>query len=331
MAPTDKRHNWFGLVFAYRLDGQGGGTPLGWKDIEERSPGAADNVWLHLDLRHPNALHWLRQDSGLDALTVDGLAAARASPRLVQRDDTLLLILKGIDYRAGAQAGDMVAMRLWTDGRLLISCRRERVRAVADLAQELGEGQGPADIDGLIAALTDRLMTHADDVLEDLLQETHRIGHASDAKHTENLVAELAMLRRRMMRMRFHLVPQRRALGRLGAARLPWLGEQARRQVRDVADRCLQATDGLYAAGEITEITQDEILQRSSETTERRLFSLTVITAVFLPLTFITGLLGVNLAGIPDADDPYSFLVLCLLLGGLVGAQLWMLRRKGWL
>lgn len=88
---------------------------------------------------------------------------------------------------------------------------------------------------------------------------------------------------------------------------------------------------GLEAAQQISAITQEEILQRSTEKTERRLFSLTVLTAIFLPLTFITGLLGVNLAGIPDANDPWSFLLLCLLLGILVAAQLWYLRRKGWL
>lgn len=331
--PTGTRlKDWFGLAFAYRLDGTGGGIPVGWADLEQGAANAGAPLWIHLDLRHPNAGRWLRQDSGLDALTVQALTTTNAAPRLVRRGDALLLVLKGIDQRAEAVPGDMVAARLWTDGRRLISCQTEPLRAVADLHRELRHGTAPAGIGGLVADLADRLMTHTDDVLEELQAETHRIGHAGHrARHTENLVAELADLRRRMIRMRFHLTPQRRALAQLAAGRQPWLADADRRRVREVADRCHHATEGLIAAGDISEITQDEILQRASETTERRVYSLTVITAIFLPLSFITGLLGVNLAGIPDASDPLAFLILCLFLLLIVLVQLWLLRRKGWL
>jgi len=330
--PAAKRlHRWFGLAFAYRLDGQGGGTAIGWRDLATRDPAVPEPTWVHLTLRHPNALRWLREDSGLDELTVDALTATNAGPRLVRRGDSLLLVLKGIEH-SNAAPGDMVAARLWSDGRLLITGEQERLLAVEDLQHALARGVGPADLGALIAELADQLMTHTDDVLEDLAEATQRIGRAGNrARHTENLVSELADLRRRMIRMRFHLQPQRRALAQLAAGGPRWLGDQPRRAIREVADRCLHAIDGLNAAAEITEITQDEILQRSSETTERRVYSLTVITAIFLPLTFITGLLGVNLAGIPEANDPWAFLALCGFLASLTAALLWLLHRKGWL
>ncbi|MCG6942826.1 MAG: hypothetical protein LJE69_16435 [Thiohalocapsa sp.] len=332
MPTLDRLHQWFGLAFAYRLDGRGGGTPISWRELAERDPAAPEQIWVHLILRHPNALRWLREDSGLDELTVDALTATNAGPRLVRRADTLLLLLKGIEQSSTARPGDMVAARLWTDGRLLISGQQERLLAVQDLHRALAHGTGPCDIGEIIADLADLLMTHTDDVLEELEEATRRIGRAANrARHTEDLVAELATLRRRMIRMRFHLQPQRRALADLAGGGPHWLRDEPRRAVREVADRCLHAIDGLSAAGEITEITQDEILQRSSETTERRVYSLTIITAIFLPLSFITGLLGVNVAGIPDANNPIAFLLLCLFLAGITLAQLWLLHRKGWL
>ncbi|WP_295882409.1 CorA family divalent cation transporter [uncultured Thiohalocapsa sp.] len=330
MPALDRLHNWFGLAFAYRLDGAGGGTPIGWADLT--GPWPHGQTWLHLDLRHPNARRWLREDSGLDSLTVEALTVPRAMPRLARRGEHLLLVLKGIDQGLDAVPGDMVAARLWTDGRRLVSCQTERLRAVEDLQAEIRRRTGPADIGGIVADLADRLMTHTDDVLEELQGATQRIGRAGNrARHPENLVAELATLRRRMILMRFHLTPQRRALSQLAAARESWLGAADRRLVREVVHRCQHAIEGLVAAGDITEITQDEILQRSSETTERRVYSLTVITAIFLPLSFVTGLLGVNVAGIPDADDPLAFVILCLFLLLVALVQLWLLRRKGWL
>jgi len=68
-----------------------------------------------------------------------------------------------------------------------------------------------------------------------------------------------------------------------------------------------------------------------SEKTERRIYTLTVLAAIFMPLSFVTGLLGVNLAGIPEATDPLAFLALCGLLSVIVLVQLLILRLKGWL
>jgi zinc transporter len=175
------------------------------------------------------------------------------------------------------------------------------------------------------------MITHLEDLIHEQFEAAHTIGHRSDGKPTEDLVSELAHLRRVTVRMRRFLGLQRRALARLAAGREDWFSAANRGLAREVVHQCVSYIEGLDAAREICEITQDEILQRSTEKTERRLFSLTVITAVFLPLTFITGLLGVNLAGIPDANNPVSFLILCIILGALVALQLWYLRRKRWL
>jgi zinc transporter len=243
----------------------------------------------------------------------------------------MLLILKGVNFTTGALPTDMVTLRLWTDGRRVITCRREPVRATSDMSRRLQERHGPIDVGDIITDLASLMVAHMEDMINDQLLASHRIGRLSDSKPTEDLVSELAHLRRVMIRMRRFLAPQRRALAQLAATRQPWLSDSNRALAREVVHQCIQYIEGLDAAQEISEITQDEILQRSTEKTERRLFSLTVITAIFLPLSFITGLLGVNLAGIPDAEDPWSFLILCILLGLLVGAQLWYLHRKGWL
>lgn len=329
----------FGLVCAFRLDGQGGAEALRWADLEplpelERQPAlgpCSGPCWIHLDLKHGNAQRWLRSQSGIEPMVVEALTDARVTPRFDQRGRSMLLILKGINFRPGATPMEMVALRLWTDGERVISCRREPVRAASELQRSLRNGQGPTDLGDLICQVADLMTQHMEELINEQFDEVHRIGHLTDAKPTEDLVAELAHLRRVMIRMRHFLGPQRRALERLAASRQPWLSKDNRELVGEVVHQCTQYIEGLDAAQRISEITQEEILQRSTEKTERRLFSLTVITAIFLPLTFITGLLGVNLAGIPDASDRWSFLLLCLLLALLVAAQLWYLRRKGWL
>lgn len=331
--------NRFGLVCAFQLDRKGGGKPLGWKQLKPTQeqpeqlsrPRGEAPIWVHLDIKHSNAKRWLAEHSGIDPMIQEALVAPRVSPRFDQRGGWMLLILKGVNFKPGAIQSDLVALRIWTDGQRVITCRREPVRATVELQRSLRDGCGPVDPGGIITELADLMIGHMEDLISEQFEETHRIGHLSDNMPAEDLVAELAHLRRVMIRMQHFLGPQRRALARLAASQQSWLSDRNRALAREVVQQCVQYIEGLDAAQKISEITQEEILQRSTEKTERRLFSLTVITAIFLPLSFITGLLGVNLAGIPDAGDPWSFFLLCLFLGALVGLQLWILRRKGWL
>ena len=57
----------------------------------------------------------------------------------------------------------------------------------------------------------------------------------------------------------------------------------------------------------------------------------TIVATVFLPLGFVTGLLGVNVGGIPGTDSAWAFTILCLIVGGLTALEVWLLRRVGWL
>jgi zinc transporter len=242
----------------------------------------------------------------------------------------ILISLRGVGVDPDTR-GETLSVQLWSDGRRSITFRAQNVWAIADIQRDLERGHGPRNSGDFVAELADRLVGRMDDVIAHMEAETHRLGHAGAHGDTGKLVGELAQLRRRMLRLRRYLGPQRRALSVLASAKVDWLETDDRGQLRAVAEQTAEYAEGLDAALAITAITQDELLQRSSEKTERRIYTLTVLTAIFMPLGFITGLLGVNLAGIPDATDPMAFLFLCGLLVVIVLVQLLILCLKGWL
>jgi zinc transporter len=213
----------------------------------------------------------------------------------------------------------------------VITCRDRHLSAIADIRRDLEHGQGPRSGGELIVTLSDRLVDRMDDVIGDAEAQTHRLGHAGAQSDTGQLVGELAELRRRMMRLRRYLGPQRRALAVLAAAPVDWLDAEDRDRLRAVAEQTAEYAEGLDSALAITAVTQDELLQRSSEKTAKRMYALTLLTGIFMPLTFVTGLLGVNLAGIPGAESSMAFLVLMALLFIVVLFQLLILRWKRWL
>lgn len=321
-----------GIICAYRLDANTPRELLPGQAVEAfRKASGERALWLHLDLGHPGARRWLREESGLDPLMAGFLMGHNPRPRVAVQGDQALISLRGPIRGSEPGHDDMGSLQIWTDGRRILTCRDRPSQAIARLRQALEHGEISGEVGDLLARLAGFLMEPLDDLIAAAEAETHRLGHAGAKRDTVRLVGELASLRRGMIRLGRHLLPQRRALTRLAASELTWLQPRDRRVLRSVGEQTSEYADTLRAALEIAEITQDEILQRSSERTEQRLYLLTVLSAIFMPLTFITGLLGVNLAGIPDAQDPLAFLVLCTVLLVILTALLWVLRRQDWL
>ena len=81
---------------------------------------------------------------------------------------------------------------------------------------------------------------------------------------------------------------------------------------------------------ERAQIVKDELSNALSNEMNRNLYQLSLITAIFLPLGFLTGLLGINVGGIPGAEVPTAFWIFCGLLSLIVGLQLAMFQRLRW-
>jgi zinc transporter len=88
--------------------------------------------------------------------------------------------------------------------------------------------------------------------------------------------------------------------------------------------------EDLDAARDGAAVTQEELASRQAEMINKRLYVLSIVAAIFLPLGLVTGVLGVNLGGIPGSDWPYGFTVLCVIMAGLISAQFWIFRKLGW-
>jgi zinc transporter len=319
-----------GLVFAYRLDRTGGGRLIKPDEVASSWQEEAFD-WLHFDRRYKGMEDWLSAHTNLDPPAVQFLLGGNPRPRVLVHGDEVLMSLRGLIPDPGAPPDDMHSIQIWTDGRRIITCRKRQHSAIASVRQAIERGDAPTDPGDMLSRLGELLATEMDSVIAEAEALTHSLGHRGASGHAEDLVGELAHLRRRMIRLQRYLAPQRRALVNLASSGVSWLDTEERRLLRAVGEQTAEYSDGLHAALEIAEITQDELLQRSSERTNRRLYMLTILSATFLPLTFLTGLLGINVAGIPDAENPLAFALVCTLLALIVLLELWVFKRKGWL
>ncbi|MBF0281920.1 MAG: zinc transporter ZntB [Zetaproteobacteria bacterium] len=313
--------------YAYSLVDQ---RALNWVDrLQWAQTGEA--VWVHIDYSNGEMQRWLQEEVGLDPLVVDALIMEDTRPRVTTIGTGMLIVLRGVNLNEGADPEDMVAIRLWIDAGRVISTSKRALRSVADIARTLDQGEGPHDTSTLLAHLLDRLidrMANLVDAFEDELDvlEDRVLAHDVDAE----VRLHLAELRRRVITTRRYLAPERDALERLTMEPHGWLMEGNRMHIREIANHLVRYVEALDTVRDRAMVTHEELQSRLSEQMNMRMYTLTIVAAVFLPLGFLTGLFGVNVGGIPMAENSWGFTIFVVGMLLLFGLQLFYFYRKRW-
>ena len=160
----------------------------------------------------------------------------------------------------------------------------------------------------------DKIVRLEDDILE------HRIPSRR----------ELVEIRRQLIVLRRYLAPQRDVFSRLANEKISWLEKDDHRHLQDIADRMGRWLEDLDASIARTSLLADEINALMTEAMNRRTYIMSLFAMVFLPLSFCTGLLGVNLGGIPGNDSPWGFVGFCLLLLIFASSIITWLKLRKW-
>jgi zinc transporter len=168
-------------------------------------------------------------------------------------------------------------------------------------------------LEPLIEMLGDRL----DEVEETLI--THRTERAQD---------NLEHLRRTLINFRRLVWPQRDALTTLEIEDLSFFSDRDRLRLRDAAMRTARIGDELQALSERAVLVHEEIIDDRAEQMNRTMLLLAAVTVVFSPLTLITGMLGMNVSGIPLAENNGGFWFVCVALIVLAVGLVWWMRKS---
>ena len=296
-----------GLVFACLLDGQGGGRALDWEGVESWGP--QDGVlWVHLDYNVAAARDWILRRSGMPETAAETLTAGETRPRSLQLTQGTLVTLRGVNLNPGADPEDMVSIRTWLERERIVTTRHRLVLSVQDIRADIERGQGPLGPGDFLARLTHRLADRIGDTVERLEEELARAEQEVTDADIAAFRARLSALRRETAGIRRYLAPQRDALDRLYRQPGGLLREAEAADLREQADRITRYLEDLELARERALVIQEELMNRLALEQNSRMYLLSLVAAVFLPLTFATGLLGMNVAGLPGTEDPAAFM-----------------------
>ena len=319
-----------GLIFAYIMDGDGGGSAVDRQGISDWRP-EKGLLWIHLDYSNEQVKQWLQTESKLSALSCDILMEQETRPRFITIQEGFLLILRGVNCNPGSDPDDMVALRMSFEENRVITIRHRRVMAINDIQEATEAGRGPKSAVGFLTMVIDRIVNRMGDVVAEIDDQVDELEDTVLTAESYELRSQLAKIRRQIIGLRRYIAPQRDVMARLQNEPLEWLSDKAKLHLRELLERTARFVEDLDSARDRAAITQEELNNRLSEQMNKAMYTLSIVAAIFLPLSLLTGLLGINVGGIPGTENKWAFSVVTIFLISIGVVLIGWFKKIKWL
>lgn len=298
-------------------------------DIDDPSA-SSKPMWLHLDYSESDCAETLKA-LDLPGNIVDSLVRSTTRPRTIAEGNGFAVFLRAVNLNPGDDPDDMVSLRAWVEGNRLITVRQRRVFSIQDIRKELEAGTGAKDIQGLFMLIIERLADRISEVVDDIEEKVGGFEDSIETSNSNEVRIAVSSLRRQAAQIRRYLAPQRDALDSFYRLSRDFLSEKLGFELHEQTDRIIRYVEDLDLVRERCLVLQEELMNRIAQEQNARMYVLSIVAAIFLPISFITGLFGMNVAGLPGLDEPMAFNFVAFGMGVIVTGIIVYFRTRKWL
>lgn len=317
-----------GFVWAYRFDANGRPSLIPRDIVPELHP-PEGFVWLHVDLVHTRAQSWIGE--------LDLPEAAREtllSREMHQRLDHSASLAWGVSHdlirEVGDKSEDVGALRWIIGDDFILTGRRDALHATRMTADALNRGESVSSPSALLEQIIAYIIDDITDAVIRLLDETDTVEDDILIDKLHDGPQRVGAMRRTAVRLHRQLAGLHVLFRRFGETQS---GRSMPDAVKGAAQRLLHRIDALHhdvqSVQERARLLQDEIAALLASRTNRQLYVLALLTALFLPATFITGLFGINVKGLPWVESDFGAVFVTLTCIGAALFTLILLRKQG--
>jgi zinc transporter len=262
-------------------------------------------VWVHIEDTGAPTLSVL-DGQGIPEVAANALVATETRPRCDRLEEGAILNLRGPGAPDVDVSDRLVSLRMWVRGGRVNSLTRQRLPATAVVMAKMKAGllHDPGD---LVAAFARAISAELDPQVADLGDRLDDCESELSGGNVYRLRGAITHIRSEAIAYRRFVAPDRDALQTLAQLDFPWIAEEDRLHIREAADRFARMAEELEAVRERSALLHEQLTDLRAEEVDQRSLLISVFAFIFLPLTFITGLLGMNVAGIPYAHEPWAF------------------------
>lgn len=318
-----------GLIHALVFDKKGAAKNIDINDIHGLKY-KDDPIWLHFNYENEDTQNYLKKNSKLDEIVSDALLTNETRPRVASIGNNLLIALRGVNLNPNSDPEDMVSIRLYIEENLIITTKRRDLLSVNDIVIKLKRGNGPKSSIEFLIDLCDALTNRMQGVIENLDEKVSLIEEILLEDKSGVNRTEILSLKKETLIIKRYISPQKEALNRLCHEKISWINEHDRMELKEITDSLYRYVEEIDTIKDRISYIQEELSNKLNEQMNSKMYLLSIISAIFLPLGFLTGLLGINVGGIPGAENQNSFMIFVGILFTIGIFQYIYFKNKKW-
>ena len=302
------------------------------------SLGHPDRTWIHVTGRPDSELlNDLGRLFGLHPLALEDVLTSGQRPKAESYGSQLFVVMSEPRSTPDGMVASQVSMFLGKD--FIVSFQDEDddlFQPVRKRLRQPGSRIRQKGIDYLFYALIDVVIDRKFPLLEELGERIEEVEDELLDRPSMASVGRIHQLKRDLLLLRRYLWPEREVVGRLLRDEDPLIGQDSRIYLRDCYDHAVQIMDLLETYREMVAGQMEVYLSAISNRLNEVMRVLTVISTIFIPLTFITSLYGMNFdpgsgpLSMPELASPWGYPIVLGLMFALAIAMVVWFRRKGW-
>ncbi|MES2324017.1 MAG: transporter [Pseudomonadota bacterium] len=274
-------------------------------------------IWMHFNLANASNEKWMRAHLALSDEFYEALHQGSRSTRIELADDALIGVINDVLHDFSFEASDISTLWINVGRNVVVSTRRTPLQSIEHLRQAVRNGE---PIRSSVELLVHLLRDQADVLISVVRKAVERVDTIEDnllAGRMSHKRGDLGSMRRVLVRLQRLLAPEPASLFRLLQKPPAWMADIDAQDLRQSTEEFAVVLSDMAALQERIKLLQEEIAARVNEENGRSLFVLTIVTVLALPINMIAGLLGMNVGGIPLADQPNGFWIIVAVVTGI--------------
>lgn len=291
-------------------------------------------TWFNIDgLNNVEEIEKLGDYYELHPLVMEDIVNTGQRPKIEEYKDYLFIVAKMLYYKNGDLENEHISLIV---GKNYVLSFQESNGDVFDPVRERIEfSKGrirSRSADYLMFALLDAIIDNYFLVIDDMSDRIETLeASLFTAEPSDNITYEIQELKRNILRIRRAVFPLREVIGRLEKIETPLIEEQTVNFIRDLHDHIIQIVENIDIYREMIWGLMDMYMTTISNKMNEVMKVLTIMASIFIPLTFIAGIYGMNFEFMPELQWKYSYFVLWGIMIIIFLAMLYYFKRKKWL
>jgi magnesium transporter len=292
-------------------------------------------TWINIDGVHDIALmEHIGRHFGLHPLTLEDVLNTTQRPKAEAFDDYLFVVLKMLHHDPTQDHISAEQVSVILGKNVLISFQESAGDVFDPVRQRIRKGKGrirTGGCDYLAYALIDAVVDNYFTILEKLGERLEALEENIDDHPDSGILEDIHTIRRELIYLRKQVWPLREIITHFLKDDIAFIGEATRLFMRDVYDHTIQTIDTIESFRDILSGIQDLYLSIISNRMNEVMKVLTIIATIFIPITFVAGIYGMNFTHMPELGWRWGYLFVWVIILAIIVGMLVFFRRKKWI